>query len=164
MRQIIALEMKRKVQTENSGSKNQMVECAHCLKRMRSDNLGRHMATHNIKKICKYCKKYVRIDRLSKHEVLCRAKVDEKDCDRYVGVHQHIENDKECTSVMGYFNSYNLSIEDSSDYDVILDEACKASKPKLTEYISKHPIKAQIVITLLFYKNGPDRLLNLILT
>ena len=156
MRQIIALEMKRKVQTENSGSKNRVVECAHCLKRMRSDKLGRHMATHNIKKICKYCKKDVRIDRLSKHEVLCRAKVDEKDCDRYVGVHQHIENDAECTSVMGYFNSYNLSIEDSSDYDVILDEACKASKPKLKEYISKHPIKAQIVITLLFYKNAAN--------
>ena len=82
--------MKRKCQVDNGVSKHLMVECPHCSKSLRSNNLGRHVLTHNIKKMCGYCKKDVRIDWLSKHEVLCKSQVDEKICNRSVGVHQHI--------------------------------------------------------------------------
>ena len=114
------------------------------------------MLTHNIKKICRYCKKDVRIDRLLKHEVLCKSQVDEKICNRSVGVHQHIETDPDCSSVLGYFNSYNLNVEDSSDYDVILVDTCDAAKPKLIECLTTHPIKAHIIVTLFCYKYTVD--------
>ena len=80
------------------------------LKNTRSDPLGRHMATHNDKMMCRYCKREIREDLLPKHEVLLKDKVDEKDCNRITtGVHQHIEDDPDCSSVVGFFNTYTLN-------------------------------------------------------
>ena len=150
--------MKRN-QSEINGSsgksnKNSRVQCSVCLKNMRSDNLGRHMATHNKMKTCHYCKKEVREDKLPKHEILCRDKIDESHCNRTSGIHQHTENDLDCSSVSGYFNTYTLSVNNSPDYDDILNQTCAATEEKLYAYLSKHPIKAQIIVTLLFFKNN----------
>ena len=71
-------------------------------------------------------------------------------------MHEHIESDLECSSVSGYFNTYTLNVENSNDYDIILNETCIAAESKLIEYLSKHPIKSQIIITLMFYKNTPE--------
>ena len=146
----------KRIQTESSGTsnKNRTVQCPECSKIMRSDTLDRHLVTHKAKNVCRYCKKDVREDQLPKHEVLCKDKVDEKHCNRSTGIHQHIENDPDCSSVAGFFNTYNLNVEGSSDYDVILNETCHAARDKLTAYLYKHPIKAQIIVTLVFYKNN----------
>lgn len=144
--------MKRTNQSNDSKSKHMMVECPNCSKRMRSDNLGRHVLTHNISKQCRYCKKDVRIDQISKHEILCKDKINEKDCNRKSGA-CHLDNDPDCTSVSGVFNKYKLDVEDSSDYDMILSKACEEAKPKLLSFVSKHPIKGQLLVTLIFYKD-----------
>ena len=147
--------MKRKQTTLNGrNGKHRNVQCPKCSKNIRSNNLSRHMATHNDKKTCKYCKKQIRDDQMLKHEILCKDKVDERYCNRTTGIHQHIEDDPECSSVTGFFNTFTLKINESSDYDVILNESCSAAKEKLAAYLSKHPIKAQLVITLIFYKNN----------
>ena len=150
--------MKRSYVESSSADKHRIVQCSQCSKVMRSDTLKRHMATHNIntRVMCRYCKKYVKETQQAKHEVICRANIDEKICNRFIGVHEHIENDLDCTSVSGYFNTYTLNVDDSSDYDVILNETCIAAESKLFEYLSKHPIKSQIIITLMFYKNTPE--------
>ena len=89
------------------------------------------MATHNEKMMCRYCKREVREDLLPKHEVLCKDKVDEKDCNRTTGVHQHIEDDPDCCSVVGFFNTYTLNVSVSSDHDEILNETCNAVKERI---------------------------------
>ena len=98
---------------------------------MRSDLLRRHMATHNEKIMCRYCKREVREDLLLKHEVFCKDKVDEKDCYRSIGVHQHTEDDPDCSSVVGFFNTYTLNVSVSSDHDEILNETCNAVKERI---------------------------------
>ena len=76
-------------------------------------------------------------------EKICKVVIDLQSA----GVHQIII---ETYPDLEYFNSYSLDDKNSSDYDVIL---CDAAKPKLIEYIKKHQIKAQIIITLFFLQN-----------
>ena len=102
---------------------------------MRSDTLNRHLATHNKHKMCRYCKQEIREDKLEKHEVLCKDKVDEKHCNRTDGIHEHVESDPDCSSVAGLFNMYTLKVDNSSDYDVILNQTCTAAKKKLVQYL-----------------------------
>ena len=111
-----------------------------------------HILTHNIKKPCKYCKKDIRSDLLLKHELLCQSKVDETLCNRYTGVHDHLDSDSTCSSVSGFFKSFELDVEDSADYDQIISYTCLAAKAKLSDYFQNHPVKAQIIISLSFYK------------
>eukprot|EP00116_Pleurobrachia_bachei_P008032 sb/3468294/ len=124
---------------------------------MRKDNLGRHMKTHNLSKECRFCKKQIREDRLTHHETLCQDNVDESVCGRSTGVHEHmvdsVETLPECSSVSGFFRSYELNVEKSIDYDKIIEETCSAVKQIVTESVKKHPIKAQISISLSFYKD-----------
>ena len=144
--------MKRKSYTQSMSSKRRGVECPICGKMMRSDTLKRHLPTHNANETCKRCSKQVRSDQLLKHELLCEAKLDESLCNRYVGVHEHIDSDEQCSSVSGFFKSYELQVDKSSDYDRIILDTCNAAKSKILSFLCKHPIKAQIVIGLSFYK------------
>eukprot|EP00116_Pleurobrachia_bachei_P004199 sb/3464461/ len=123
---------------------------------MRSNNLGRHMKTHNQAKECRFCKMSVREDRLLRHETLCQDKVDESVCGRSAGVHEHMDDSVEtlphCSSVSGFFRIYDLNVEKSIDYDKIIEDTCSAVKFIVTESVERHPIKAQISISLSFYK------------
>ena len=132
-------------------SKHSTVECPKCEKMMRSDKLKTHLLQHNEKVECKFCKKSIRSDQLLKHETLCQTSVDESLCDRRTGVSPLDDCDHK-SSISGFFRSIELPITSSTDYDNILDEACQLSKEKLTSYVSRHPVKAQIVIKLAFYK------------
>ena len=149
---ILVHKMKRKGATLSSDSKHRVVECPICDKQMRSDVLKRHLPTHNAYEMCKSCKKQVRSDQLLKHELLCEAKLDETLCNRYSGVHEHMDSDELCSSVLGFFKSYELKVDNSGDYDHIILDSCAAAKPKILHFLSKHPIKAQLVIGLSFYK------------
>ena len=140
------------ISKSSGNNKNKIMDCPECQKQFRSDKLKRHLNTHNPFKDCSFCKQKFQEHKLVKHEVLCRDKVNEKHCNRTYGVHQHIENDPYCSSVTGMFNSYTLPIENSSDYDFILREICDAAKEKLENYILKHPVKAQIITSLIFNK------------
>ena len=149
--------MKRRQDSSNvKKNKNAIVQCPTCAKAMRSDTLNRHLATHIDKMLCRYCKNEIREDKLSKHEILCKDKVNEKHCNRTEGIHEHIENDPDCSSVSGFFNLYTLEVDNSSDYDVILSQSCTSAKKKLVKHLIKYPLKAQIVISLVFYKNDPS--------
>ena len=132
-------------------SKNAAVECPKCKKTMRSDTLKRHLLQHNEDISCKYCKKSSRSDRLLKHEVLCQSSVDESLCDRRTGVSPLDKCDHE-SSISGFFRSIELSVSSSTDYENILDEIAHLSKDYLAHYVSQHPVKAQIVLKLSFYK------------
>ena len=134
-------------------NKNQVGECPVCFKRMRSDNLKRHIPTHNIKQPCSNCKKLVRSDKLKKHELLCSSNVNESLCNRHSGVCEHMVAEEQCNSVSGFFRSFALSVEKSSDYDRILSDSCAAARQKIGSLLLAHPIKAQLVISLSFYKH-----------
>eukprot|EP00116_Pleurobrachia_bachei_P001524 sb/3461786/ len=98
--------------------------------------------------------KAIREDRLVRHETLCQAKVDETVCDRSTGVHEHSsESLPQCTSVSGFFRSYELTVGDSVDYDQIIEDTCSAAKPIINESVRRHPIKAQLSISISFYKD-----------
>ena len=144
--------MKRKGAAQTIKSKHRLMECPICHKQMRSDTLKRHLPTHNPSSSCKVCKKEVRSDQLLKHELLCESKMDESLCNRYIGVHEHIDDDEYCSSVSGFFKSFELQIDNSGDYDRIILDSCTAAKSKILHFLSKHPIKTQLVITLSFYK------------
>ena len=59
---------KRTASPVNRHGKHQLVECPKCGISVRSDNLPRHLATHNEKHLpCKYCKKNIREDLLPRH-------------------------------------------------------------------------------------------------
>ena len=141
---------KRSASPVDRHGKHRQVECPRCGKSFRSDKLPRHLATHNDKIPCRYCKKDIREDKLPRHEILCKDQVDETHCNRTAGVHQHIDEDLDCSSVSGYFNTYTLSVHGSSDYDDVVTQTCVAAEEKLLAYLSRHPIKAQIIITLIF--------------
>ena len=144
--------MKRKDSFRSGDGKHRTVECPYCEKKMRSNKLKEHILIHNIKKTCKYCKKDIRSDQLLKHELLCQTKVDEILCNRYTGVHEHLDSDSTCSSVSGFFQSFELNVENSADYDQIISSTCLVAKAKLTEFLQNHPVKAQIIISLSFYK------------
>ncbi|MCP4456717.1 MAG: hypothetical protein GY816_01615 [Cytophagales bacterium] len=131
---------------------NTTIECAICDKGIRPDKLNKHMLTHKNKKACSYCKKNIREDKLAAHELLCKSKVDETLCNRYTGVFQHLDTDESCSSVFGFFQSIKLNVEESADYNQILTDTCQAARTKLSTYVQKHPVKAQIVVALSFYK------------
>ena len=147
--------MKRTLSADTKSQRNKhlMVECPKCFKRMRSDKLKRHLPAHNSKHPCNSCKKLFRSDKLARHEVLCHSHIDESLCNRYSGVHEHMDNDEHCSSVSGYFRSFDLNVEKSSDYDQILADSCTAAKKKITQILRAHPIKAQLVISLSFHKH-----------
>ena len=126
------------------------VKCPQCSKTMRSDKLNTHMLTHSPSKPCRFCKNDFRSDKLRKHEALCQAKVDESLCDRS-GV-ERLDSEERCASVSGFFNSYQLEVEKSGDYDEVISNTCTAAKDLLNKLLKKHPIKAQIVIGLVFYR------------
>lgn len=143
--------MKRKV-SDNSGGggKHRIIECPHCKNSMRADNLSRHIVLHNDMVPCRFCKVSVRSDLLLKHETICKDKVDEKLCNR-----KEVEKLDTCpssSSVCGYFTIYNLDVEQSSDYDKILGDVCNAASTQLMDLVLCHPIKTQIIASLLFYK------------
>ena len=137
-------------QTSGGDGQHQTVKCPQCAKTMRSDKLNAHMLTHSPSKTCQFCKKNVREDKLLKHETLCQSKVDESLCDRS-GV-QRLDAEEQCTSVAGFFNSYQLEVEKSGDYDEVISNTCTAAKDLLNKLLKKHPIKAQIIIGLTFYR------------
>ena len=116
--------------TNSQRNKNLMVECPKCFKRMRSDTLKRHLPAHNSKHPCNSCKKLFRSDKLARHEILCHSHIDESLCNRYSGVHEQMDNDEHCSSVSGYFRSFDLNVAKSSDYDQILADSCTAAKEK----------------------------------
>ena len=146
--------MKRQSSTPSmsSKSKHRLVQCPICNKAIRSDNLKRHLPTHNSNGTCSACKKQIRSDQLFKHELLCQAKLDESLCNRYSGVHEHLDSDEQCSSVSGFFKSYELQVDESSDYDRIILDSCTAAKSKILNFLGRHPIKCQLVIGLSFYK------------
>ena len=133
------------------GSKHAMVECPKCKKAMRADNMKRHILQHNEMLTCKYCKKSIRSDQLLKHKLLCESKVDETLINRKTGVSQLDRCDHQ-SSLNGFFRSIELPVKTSNDYDNILDEACLLSKDLLVDYVRRHPVKAQIILKLSFYK------------
>ena len=144
--------MKRTVHPINRDGKHRTAECPYCGTRLNSNKFKEHLATHESKKECKYCKKNFRSDKLSKHELLCQSSVDESLCNRHGGVHEHLDSEDCSSSISGFFKSYKLNIDESSDYDKILSNACKEAKSKLEVFLQRHPVKAQIIINLSFYK------------
>ena len=132
--------------------KNKRVECEKCGISVSSNKLNKHMLTHNELKPCPNCKKEFRSDRLTKHALLCQANVDETLCDRTSGVKERLEHDVDCTSVSGYFKCFKLDIPDSLDYDQIILDSCRSAEKKLLQILQLHPVKAQIVIELTFYR------------
>ena len=138
---------------DKNRNKHPILECPICSKRMRSDNLKRHIPTHNPEKPCRNCKKFFRSDKLAKHELLCSSDIDESLCNRHSGVHEHLNSEEEYTSIAGYFRSYKLDVDKSSDYDQILSDSCIAAGNKITPFVQKNPIKVQLVITLSFQKH-----------
>ena len=142
--------MKRyKVDNRNNHGKHRIIQCPHCDKPCRSNNLKRHIQTHNIRKECIHCRKLVREDMLFKHQLICQTNVNEHECNRFSGV--QLMND--CTSrssVSGYFRTYALNIEASKDYDDILANACKKAETLILAILQHHPIKVQLIVTLNF--------------
>lgn len=134
--------MKRASSFKNGSSKHRVVDCPICGKQIRSDNLKRHLPTHNNNVNCTTCKKTIRSDLFFKHKLLCEANLDESLCNRYSGVHKHLVKDDSCSSVSGFFKSlYELQVDKSADYDRIILDSITAAKPKILHFLSQHPIK-----------------------
>ena len=143
--------MKRAGASIEKKNKHAVVDCSKCGKKMRSDTLSRHMLTHNEMKECRFCKKPYRSDRILKHEALCQSVVDETMCDRRTGA-TRLDDCNSTSSISGFFRSIQLHVDPSNDYDNILDAVCQEAEPRITEYVAKHPVKAQIVLKMSFYK------------
>jgi len=145
--------MKRAAEGGSSSSnRNRKLECPQCQKPCRSDRLAKHLKTHNPSKGCKFCKKKIRTDLLLKHELLCKDKVDETLCNRQdcTWLDTHLE----FSALSGCFKKFNLTVENSLDYDEILNNVTKSAGTYLTDLISSHPVKAQIVLDLEFYHDS----------
>ena len=125
--------MKRAGSTIEKKNKNAMVECPKCGKTLRSDNLSRHIRSHNESKECRFCKKSYRSDRLLKHEALCQSTVDETMCDRRAGA-TRLDDCDITSSISGFFRSIQLHVDSSNDYDNILDAVCNEANPRIVEY------------------------------
>ena len=142
--------------TERSGidrtNKNRIVKCPTCQRCVRSDTLNKHLKTHNPSKKCNYCKRFVRSDLLLRHETLCKDGVDETLCNREDCT--WLESELESSSVKGCFRIYNIDIENSVDYDVILSNAAAKASAFLQNLVSIHPVKSQIVLDLEFYHDS----------
>ena len=143
--------MKRAGAAIEKKNKHAVVECSKCGKTMHSDKLSRHLLSHNESKECRFCKKAYRSDRLLKHEALCQSTVDETMCDRRTGA-ARLDDCDSTSSLSGFFRSIQLRVDPSNDYDNVLGAVCNEAEPRITEYVAKHPVKAQIVLKLSFYK------------
>ena len=135
--------------------KRKAVECPVCGGVFRSDHLNRHLLTHNQFKSCRYCKNQIRSDKLFRHEVLCKSLVDERLCNRFNV--ESLHHTTHCSSVSGHFTCLELAVEDEIDYDAILWNACADAKRLLESLLSHHPVKAQLVLVLSFYRQPEDR-------
>ena len=137
-------------QASSLHGKHRIVNCSTCGTGVRSDKLTSHVKTYNPSKSCRFCKKQIRNDKILKHETLCRDKVYETLCNR-TGA-QRLESNATCSSVSGYFNSYERNVENSIDYDVLISRTLEATKVLLLQFLIEQPIKAQIVLILSFYR------------
>ena len=143
--------MKRSTLHASAHGKHRIVSCPHCEKPFRSNNLKRHLQTHNIRKNCRHCSKSIRQDLLFKHELVCQTNVKEQECNRFSGV--QLIND--CTFhslVSGCFRTYELNVESGKDYEDILTYSCQQAKLRILDVLQHHPIKAQLIITLNFHR------------
>ena len=139
-----------------SNDRHKNVLCPECGKSTRSNNLNRHLLTHNARVECRHCQKQIREDRLTRHETLCKDQINESLCDRTTGVHQHLDITAlpHRSSVFGFFKSFELQVGDSKDYDDVIRAMCDAAKPIIEATVAKHPIKAQLLLSLSFYKHA----------
>ena len=131
---------------------NKSEECAYCKRVVRIDMMQTHLKTHNPSRRCKFCKKMVRTDLLIKHEILCKDQVDETLCNRQDC--KWLDTHLECSALSGCFKKFNLSVENSLDYDEILANVTNAAGTFLHDLISAHPVKAQMVLDLQFYHDS----------
>ena len=142
--------------TKDKSNKHTIVQCSICAKAMRSDVLNRHMLTHNPEEPCAKCGIKFRTDKLQKHQVLCEFDVNEEVFNRHYGVCDLVEEVESCESVKGFFKTFALDVVvDNPDYDIILKAVTEAAEKLLKIYQKRHPVKAQILVTLSFYKNDP---------
>ena len=146
--------MKRRGSPIEKKDKHAILECPTCGKAMLSNNIQRHLLTHNEKASCKHCKEEFRRDKLARHEILCGDGVNEEKCNRHEGVTELLDSNEACESISGFFKSFELNIEvENSDYDTILKATTESAGIKIDSYRSQHPVKAQILVTLSFYKH-----------
>ena len=144
--------MKRyKVDNQNNHGKHRIIQCPHCDKALRSDNLKRHIQSHDIRKECIHCGNLVREDMLFKHQLICRTNVQEHECNRFSGV-QLMNDYASRSSVSGCFRTYDLNVESGKDYEDILTYTCRQAKLRILDVLQHHPIKAQLIITLNFHR------------
>ena len=148
--------MKRKANDqENKHGKHRLMECGICGKKLNSNKMNKHLLTHNGKVPCSHCGKEIRADKLPRHEILCSAGIDVETCNRHSGVSEILGGNEPCESVSGFFKSFELDIEvDSPDYDTVLKTVTEAAGVKLDYYRNQHPVKAQVLVTLSFYKQA----------
>ena len=78
--------MKRNTLHASAHGKHCNVSCPHCEKPFRSNNLTRHLQTHNIRKNCRHYSNSIREDLLFKHELVCQTNVKEQECNRFSGI------------------------------------------------------------------------------
>ena len=144
--------MKRyKVDNQNNHGKHRIIQCSHCDKALRSDNLKRHIQSHDMRKECIHCGNLVREDMLFKHQLICRTNVQEHECNRFSGV-QLMNNYASRSSVSGCFRTYDLNVDSGKDYEDILTYTCRQAKLRILDVLQHHPIKAQLIITLNFHR------------
>ena len=85
---------------------------------------------------------------MDSHLILCKDGVDHRLCNR-----ENVElPDCSASSVNGYFKRWDLLVENTGDYSLMLEEYSQKSKPLLEELLKLHPIKVQSIITVCFSK------------
>ena len=85
---------------------------------------------------------------MDSHLILCKDGVDHRLCNR-----ENVElPDCSASSVNGYFKRWDLVVENTGDYSLMLEEYCHKSKPLLEELLKLHPVKVQSIITVCFSK------------
>ena len=148
--------MKRKANEQGSKhGKHRLMECGICGRKLNSNKMNKHLITHNSTEPCSVCGKEIRADKLPRHEILCSAGIDVETCNRHSGVSEILGGNEPCESVSGFLKSFELDIEvDSPDYDTVLKTVTEAAGVKLDYYRNQHPVKAQVLVTLSFYKQA----------
>ena len=85
---------------------------------------------------------------MDSHLILCKDGVDHRLCNR-----ENVElPDCSASSVNGFFKRWDLLVENTGDYSLMLEEYSQKSKPLLEELLKLHPIKVQSIITVCFSK------------
>ena len=97
--------------TTQRKDKHRFVDCPQCNATVRSDNLPRHLNTHQPYVPCQKCTQSVRQDKMDRHLILCKDDVDERLCNR-----RNVELLPDCTtsSINGYFRSFELNIQNKA--------------------------------------------------